>query len=170
MSRIYKIKKAFLAPFIAVVTLLFVLLALSLFTGQSWEKIFLAALCLVTLAIAVEASEREVAVSENGVRLRKFFRTKNFTWAEITHLGVVMIRNKAFFLLTTTRGFYIFSNLLQDHAHLIRFLADKLGDEKAEAEIRAYLEKPVERTSLIVITWIVLIIIVAIVATKLIKL
>ena len=152
------------------VALLFVLLALSLFSGQPWEKILLAVLSIITLAIVVEASEREFALSENGLRIRKFFRTKNFTWLEITHLGIVIMRNKAYFLLTTTKGFYLFSNLLQDHTLLIRNLADKLGDEKVEAEVRNYLDAPIERTSLIVLTWIALVMIVAIILTKLIKL
>lgn len=169
MHQVYKIKKTFRVPFAAAVALLFVLLLLSLFGGESWEKILLAALFVITLVIAIETSEREFAVSENGLRIRKFFRAKNFTWAEITHLGIVIMRNKAYFLLTTTKGFYVFSNLLQDHALLIRYLADKLETEKVEAEIKNYLEAPIERTSLIVLTWIALIIIVAIILTKLIK-
>lgn len=170
MNQVFKIKKAFRIPFISAVTLLFVLLALSLFDGQIWEQILIAAICVVTLVIAIETREREFTVFENGLRIKKFFRTKDFTWAEITHLGVVIMRNKAYFLLTTTKGFYVFSNLLQNHTLLIRHLADKLGEEKVEAEVKSYLEDPVERTSLVVLTWIALIIIVAIILTKLIKL
>ena len=149
------------------VALLFVLWALSLLSGQTWEKIILAVLCVTTLVIAIESYEREVTASEDGLRIKKFFRIKNFTWAEITHLGVVIMRNKAYFLLTTTKGFYMFSNLIQDHTRLIRHLAEKLGDEKVEVEIKNYLENPIERTSLIVLTWIALMIIVAIILTKL---
>lgn len=170
MNQAYKIKKAFRLPFMIAVALLFVLLALSLFSGQPWEKMLLAALSIITLVIAVEASEREFAFSEDGLRIRKFFRTKNFTWSEITHLGIVIIRNKAYFLLTTTKGFYLFSNLLQDHTLLIRTLTEKLGNEKVEVEVKSYLETPIERTSLIVSTWIALVIIVAIILTKLITL
>lgn len=168
MNQIYRIKKAFTYPFIAAVILLGVLLALSLFSGQSWERGILAVLFVLAALVAVEAYERTFSVSEDGLRIRKFFRIKNFSWAEITHLGVVVMRNKAYFLLTTTKGFYIFSNLLQDHALLIRRLTEKLENERVEAEIKTYLESPVERTSLIVLTWIALIIIVAIILTKLI--
>ena len=167
MNQVFKVKKAFLVPFIAAVALLLVLLAISLFSGPLWEKIILAVLCLISMIIAIEAFEREFTVSGDGLRIKKFFRIKKFTWTEITHLGVVIMRNKAYFLLTTTRGFYMFSNLLQDHTLLIRTLTDKLGDEKVEAEIKNYLENPIERTSLIVLTWIVLIIIIAIILTKL---
>jgi len=167
LEQVYKIQKAFIIPFLTAVVLLFVLLVLSLFGGESWEKILLACLFIITMMIAIEALEREVAVSENGLSIRKFFRTKKFTWSEITHLGIVVMRYKAYFLLTTTRGFYIFSNLLQGHALLIRHLADRLGDEKVEVEVKNYLENPVERTSLIVFTWIILLIVVVIIFSKL---
>ncbi|MRR17675.1 MAG: hypothetical protein EG826_14600 [Deltaproteobacteria bacterium] len=167
MNQIYRIKKAFTYPFITAVILLGVLLVVSLFSGQSWERAILAVLFVLAALVAVEASERTFSVSDDGLRIRKFFRIKNFSWAEITHLGVVVMRHKAYFLLTTTKGFYIFSNLLQDHALLIRRLTEKLENERVEAEIKTYLESPVERTSLIVLTWIALIIIVAIILTKL---
>ena len=167
MTQVYKIKKAFIVPFIIIVALLCVLLALSLFSGQAWESILLAVLFIVTLAIAIEVSEREIIVSENELVIKKFFRTKNFTWSEITHLGVVIMRSKAYFLLTTTKGFYIFSNLRQDHAGLIRRLVSKLDDDRVEVEIKTYLENPVERMSIFVMTWIALIVLIAIIVTKL---
>ncbi len=170
MSETYKIKRAFVVPFLIAVALLFVLLILSLIDGPHWERILLAVLFVATLAVAAESYEREFTVSETGLSIRKFFRTKNFTWAEMTHLGVVVMRNKAYFLLTTTRGFYMFSNLLQNHSLLVRFVAQKLGDEKVEPEIKSYLEQSIERKSLVVTIWIVLVILVAIIATKLIKL
>jgi hypothetical protein len=170
VSQVYKINKTFIAPFIIAVALLFVLLVLCLFSGQTWEIILLAVLCVITMGVAVEAFEREFVVSEDGLRMKKFFRTKSFSWAEITHLGIVIMRNKVYVLLTTTKGFYVLSNLLQDHTLLIRFLTDKLGDEKVEPEIKNYLEHPIERTSLFIMTWVVLIVIVAIIVTKLIKL
>jgi len=167
VNRVFKIKKAFIVPFVIAVALLFALLALSFFIGQPWEKMVLGVLCFITTIVAVEASEREFAVSEDTLRIKKFFRVKNFIWAEITHLGVVVMRNKAYFLLTTTKGFYMFSNLWQDHTLLIQYLSEKLGDEKVEAEVKNYLGNPIERTSLIVLTWVAVIIIVAIILTKL---
>jgi len=92
---------------------------------------------------------------------------KNFTWPEITHLAVVVMRNKAYFLLTTTKGFYIFSNLLENHAALVRFLLDKLGQEKVEVEVTNYLEHPIERRSLIVMSWVAVIVISIIIILKL---
>ncbi len=167
MQNIYKVKRAFVIPFSIIVTLLFFLFGLSLINGQTWEKVVLSVLCIITLAICVEATRREIAVSEDGLKLKKFFRVKNFTWAEITNLAIVVMNNKAYFLLTTTKGFYIFSNLLENYAELIRFLRDKLGEEKVEVEVLNYLEHPTSRLSLIVMSWISVIVISIIILLKL---
>jgi hypothetical protein len=166
MTQVYKIRKAFRFPFMAVTVLLFSLFLTGMASGEFWERILTGALFAAALVVAIEASEREFRTSETGLQIRKFFRTKNFVWAEITHLGTVLLRNKAYFLLTTTKGFYIFSNLLQDHTLLLQALAEKLGEEKVEAEIKQYIETPRERTSLIVLTWVALIILVAILLTR----
>jgi len=157
MQNIYKVKKAFVIPFSVIVVLLFILFVLSLSSGQTWEKIILAVLCVSSLAIGVEAIRREIIVNEEGLTLKKFFRVKNFTWTEITHLAVVVMKNKAYFLLTTTKGLYIFSNLIENHVALIQFLRDKLGPEKVEAEVINYLEHPLARLSLIVMSWVAVI-------------
>ena len=167
MQNIYKVKRAFLIPFSITIILLFFLFGLSLIAGEAWEKIILAILCVSSLAIGVEAARREITVNEEGLKIKKFFRVKNFTWPEITHLAVVVMKNKAYFLLTTTKGFYIFSNLLGNHTSLIRFLRDKLGQEKVEVEVTNYLEHPIERLSLIVMSWVAVIVISIIILLKL---
>ncbi|HPC85826.1 MAG TPA: hypothetical protein P5238_08180 [Smithellaceae bacterium] len=166
MNPVYKIRKAFRYPFVTLTVLLFVLFLTGLVRGENWEKILTGALFAVALIVAVESSEREFGISENGLRIRKFFRTKHFTWSEITHLGTVILRSKAYFLLTTTKGFYLFSNLLQDHTLLLGQLAEKLGEEKVETEIRNYIGAPKERTSLVVLTWVALILLIAVVLTR----
>jgi len=169
VNQTYKIKKTFITPFLIAVALLLVLLIMSLINGAVWEKILVAVLFVLSLVVAVESYERKFAFSEEGLTMRKFFRTKNFTWAEITHLGVVVLRNKAYFLLTTTKGFHILSNMLQNHTQLVRSVADKLGEEKVEPDIRSYLDNPIERMSTVVLMWVVLVILVAIIINKIIK-
>lgn len=149
----FKVKKAFLIPFIIIVVLLFLLLLLSLFKGQTLEKFLLAVTFVVTLFIAVESTKRKVTIINGGIKIEKFFRVKEFTWAEITQLGVVILRKKVYFILTTIKGFYFFSNLLENHALLIRAIVDKLDNERVEIEIKNYLENPIEQHSLIVTCW-----------------
>ena len=166
-QNIFKIKRAFLVPFNAIVVLLFLLFLLSLFRGQMWEKMVLAVSFATTLLIAIEATRRKIVVTNEGLIIEKFSRTKEFVWTEITHLGVVNMRNKIYFLLTTTKGFYFFSNLLENHALLIRCLVDKLGYEKVETEVKNYLDHPVERHSLIVMCWFAVLISTAFIILKL---
>lgn len=168
MQQNFKIKKEFLIPFLIAIALLFVLFIISLWTDQFWEKISLAVIFVVTAAVGIEAARREISVTEEGLQIKKFFRTKKFIWSEITNLSVVVIRSKAYFLLTTTKGFYMFTNLLQNHVSLISYLTGKLGEEKVEAELKNYLDHPIERVSLIVMTWVALVIIIAVIAVKLI--
>jgi len=164
---IFKIKRALVAPLIAITALLFVLFLLSLSGGLLWEKIILGCFFVCTLAIATECCKREMIISEQGLIIKKFFRCKEFSWAEVTQLAVVAMGKKVYFLLTTTKGFYIFSNLFANHALLIRALMDRLGEEKVEAEVKNYLDHPVERLSLIIMSWVAALIILVIIIVKL---
>jgi hypothetical protein len=167
--QIYKIKKAFLIPFGVSVALLGILSVMMLLTGATWEKVFITLIFFVALAVCIEASYRQIVASDDGLQIRKFFRTKNLTWPEITHLGMMVVRNKVYFLLTTTRGFTILSNLIEKHTLLIAFLAGRLGEEKVETEVRDYLEHPIERLSLLIMTWIAVVVIIAVIVAKLMK-
>lgn len=163
---VFKIKKAFLVPFIILVCLLGLLLLFSLLKGQPWEKIILGISFAGTLLVVIEAVNREIAVTPNGLNIKKFFRVKYVTWPDMTHLAIVELNKKAYFLLTTTKGFYFFSNMFENHALLIQLIVDKLEPKKVETEIRTYLEHPIERRSLIVICWIIVLIISAFIILK----
>ena len=131
-----------------------------------WERIILAVFFISSLLIGIETARREIVVTEEGLQSKKFFRIKNFFWREITHLGVVELRNKAYFLLTTTKGFHFFSNILGNHSLLVRLLVDKLGAEKVEIEVKNYLDHPVERLSLIIMSWMAVLVIIAVIILK----
>jgi hypothetical protein len=166
-QNIFKTTRAFLTPFLGIVALLGVLFILSLYKGQAGEKAVLAISFFGALLVGIEAAERNIMVTKDGLKIKKFFRTKDFIWPEITHLGVVDLRNKTYFLLTTTKGFYFFSNMFENHALLVRSIMDKLGDEKVEVEVKNYLDHPSERHSLIVICRVIVLIIIAFIILKL---
>ncbi len=166
-QNVFKIRKAFLVPFMATVVLLFLLLILSLVKGQSIEKFILTFAFVGTFAIGLEASSREITVTNDNIRIKKFFRVKSITWSDITHLGVVDLNKKAYFLITTTKGFYFFSNMFENHALLIQRIVDKLEDKKIETEVKNYLEHPSERHSLIVICWLTVLITIIFIILKL---
>jgi hypothetical protein len=165
-ENIYKIRRAFLVPLISIVVLLFFLFLISLIHSQKWEIIVVAILFLGTLAAGLDMVKREIVVSDQGLKIKNVFRCKEFTWAEITSLGVVVLKKKVYFLLTTTKGFYFFSNLLENHSLLVRSLAGKLAEEKVDAEVKNYLDHPLERFSLMVMSWIAVGIIVGVIILK----
>lgn len=165
-EKTYKVKKAFLVPLAVIVVLLFFLFLVSLVKSENWEKIVIAVLFLFSSAAFVGMGKKKIIVDDQGLKIKNIFRSKEFKWAEITHLAVVVLRKKVYFLLTTTKGFHIFSNLLENHALLIRELADKLGDDKVEAEVRNYLNNPLERLSFIIMSWVAVVIIIAVIILR----
>ena len=97
-QNVFKIRRAFLVPFITIVVLLFLLFLIGLFRGQLWEKIILAVSFASTLLIAIEATRRKIVLTDEGLKIEKFFRTKEFVWTEITNLAVVNLSHKIYFL------------------------------------------------------------------------
>jgi hypothetical protein len=166
MQDIYKIKRAFIIPLFTIVALLFLLFLISIFKGQMWENVILFLMFFITLLVGIEAFRREIIINDNDLTIKKFFRSKKFSWAEITQLAVVALKKKAYFLLTTTKGFYIFSNLFENHSLLINTLVNRLSEEKVEIEVKNYLNNPVERLSLIVMSWIAVLTIGAVIILK----
>jgi len=165
-ENVYKIRRAFLIPIIAIVVLLFLLFLISLFNSRIGEIIVLAILFFASLTIGIEMTKREIVINDQGLKIKKAFRCKEFGWAEITHLGVVVLKKKVYFLLTTTKGFHIFSNLLENHALLICSLMNRLGEEKVEVEVKNYLDHPLERLSMIVMSWVAVLVIIAVIILK----
>ena len=103
---------------------------------------------------------------DQGLKIKNIFRSKEFGWMEITHLAVVVLKKKVYFLLTTTKGFYIFSNLFENHASLVSSIMDRLDEEKVEVEVKKYLDHPLERLSLIVMSWVAVVIIIGVIILK----
>ncbi len=165
-ENIFKIRRAFLIPLWAIIVLFFALFAQSLFIGQLWEIIVSVIFFAVLLAIAIEASERAIILSENKLKIKKFFRQKEFDWERVTSLGIVELGKKVYFLINASRGLYFFSNMTERHAHLVDLLVKKIDEERVEPQVREYLERPVERLSLIVMSYVAVLIIAAIIIIK----
>jgi hypothetical protein len=135
--------------------LLFSLSAVSLIKNSgNTEMIVVPILFLISLAAFIDMIKRKIVVSDRGMKIINIFRKKEFELSEITHLAVVVLKKKIYFLLTATKGFYIFSNLFENHADLIKTLVERIGEQRVEMEVKAYLDHPVERLALIVMSWV----------------
>ncbi len=166
-EKIYRIRRAFLVPLISIVVLLFSLLIVSLIKNSGkWEIIVVPVLFFISLVACVDMIKRKIIINDQGLKIKNVLRSKEFGWSEITHLAVVVLKKKIYFLLTTTKGFYIFSNLFENHSLLVRTLVEKLGEEKVEVEVETYLEHPVERLALIVMSWVAAVIIIGAIILK----
>jgi hypothetical protein len=167
-QRIYTIRKAFLIPFTVDVVLLFVLLVISLFLGGApAEKGVLAVIFLPMFLIFLEARFRSVFVGDRGIRLKKFLRTKDVDWEDITHVGALIIRNKVYLLLTTVKGFFILSNAYEKFPLLIRDIVEHTGQEKVEEEVRGQMEHPPVSWENVIAAWIAAAVIAGIIFMKL---
>jgi hypothetical protein len=163
----YKIRRAFLVPLIILVVLLLLLTIVSIIKSSGkWEIIIVPVFFVASLAALIDMIKRKIFINDQGMKIKNVFRVKEFDWQEITHLAVVILKKKIYFLLTTTKGFYIFSNLFENHAQLVQLIDEKIGEDKVEMEVKTYLDHPVERLAPIVMSWVAAGIIVGVIFIK----
>ena len=130
-QNVYRIRRSFLFPFFVDFILLFFLLLLSYFMGGSkLERILLTAIFIPVLYVLFESSFRMVQTGDQGVMIRKFMRKKELRWEDITHIGALILRSRAYLLLTTVKGFYILSNAYEKFSHLVADLASHMDNER----------------------------------------
>jgi hypothetical protein len=166
-QQVFRIRNHFLVPLAIDVLLLLILLLLSVFyKGSSTERMVLAVIFVPAVLIFLESYSRRVTTDDNGIAIRKFLREKNFQWQEITHVGLLVMRSKAYFLLTTTKGFYVLSNAYEKHEEMIRHLSDHLDGEKVDENVREQVAAPMRNLSDVVGAWIALIVLAGIIAVK----
>ncbi len=135
--------------------------------GSGLERIFLVAITLITIAFFLIARDRRITITDQGIVIRKFFRTKEIHRDEINHVGCVILRKRVYLLLTTTRGFMILSNAYEDFSALVRDIVAQVGPDKVEEEVRAQTEKPVRNRADVISLWFAVVVISGLIILKL---
>jgi len=167
-TQTFEIRRDILIPFGISAGLLLCLLVLALLgEGSALERIFLAVITLIGIAFFLLARDRRITLTDQGIVIRKFFKTKEIRWDEITHVGCLILRKRVYLLLTTTRGFIILSNAYGDFSTLIRNLVAQVGSEKAEKEVRALVENPVKNRADVISLWFSVAVIIGLIILKL---
>jgi len=139
--RIYTIHRALVLPLaLNALLLLTVLVLTTVRPSTAAERALLAAALVPMAVIAVEASMRRVAVSDEGLVLRKFFKQRTFRWADITHVGALAVRRKVYLVLTTTKGFHVLSNAYGRFGDLVRDVLARMEAQRIEEGAREILE------------------------------
>jgi hypothetical protein len=99
------------------------------------------------------ARDRRITITDQGIVIRKLFRTKEIHRDNITHVGCVILRKKAYLLLTTTKGFIILSSAYENFSALLRSIVGQVDPEKVEEEVRALAESPVKNRADVISLW-----------------
>jgi hypothetical protein len=163
----FKIRRDLLIPFGIIAGLLTLLLILTLLgKGSTMERAFLAVLTIPTVTLFLEARNRRATMTDQGIAFKKFFRIKEILWVDINHVGCVIIRNKVYLLLTTTKGFFILSNAYEDFSALIRIILENVAPEKVEEDVRAQGETPVKNRADLISLWFAVAVILGIILVR----
>ena len=117
--------------------LLFCLLMMAMLQGgDRTEKLVLALFFLPTLLLSLECVFRRVAVTDEGLAIRKFGRTRAFSWEEITRVGCLTVHRKVYLLLTTVKGLFIVSNAFGEFSTLVENIVARVDPQRVEEDVR----------------------------------
>lgn len=167
-QRFYGVRRALLFPLGLDVVLLFGLLANAVFRkGETAEELVFALFFVLTLVIFSVSYRRRVAVAEGGLVIRRFWGEKALAWDEITHVGCLTLHRKVYLLLTTVKGFFIVSSVLEGFPVLAEEIVTYVGVEKVEADCRLQAGRAVTGIATIAPAWIAAAAMVGIILLKL---
>lgn len=165
---IFEIRRALLIPFGICAGLLVCLLVLSLLgEGSALERIALVVITMATATLFLIARNRRITITDQGILIRKLFKTKEIHQDDISHVGCVILRKRIYLLLTTTKGFIILSNAYEDFSAIIRNIVEKVGPEKAEEEVRALGKSAANNPADIMSLWFAVVVISGLIILKL---
>ncbi|PKN33699.1 MAG: hypothetical protein CVU61_12165 [Deltaproteobacteria bacterium HGW-Deltaproteobacteria-19] len=166
----YRIKASFLIPLGLDVFLLLVLFAWSVLgTGAFTERIVLGVFFLLALAVFTESVSRNVSTDEEGIAIRKFFRETRLLWQEVNYAGTLIMRGKAYILLTTTKGYHVLSSAYANYEKLVADMVRHLDAERVEETLRAQVDQPVRGRSDAAAAWFAAAVILGILVLKFLK-
>ena len=144
-SHFYRIKKSFLFSLCVIACLLVIMLGLSLYYGPSvTELIVLGIILCASAAILLECCYRSVTVGLNGLTIKRFFKTREIPWDMVHQVGMMIIRRKCYLILTTGRGFHIFSSSYGNFTDFVRNVVGHVSSEYVDENVQGYVEDPVE--------------------------
>ena len=151
----FSIRKSFLLPLGLVVLLTLVLLISCLFQQVPLAKILiLTALILPAALLFIESSRRRFIIEKDGIRIRKLFRSKRMTFADLTSIDTVQVRKRAFLSISSEADFIILSNSYANFGQLLKQLLPKVPDSVISEETRQMADNPPEKTSDVFSAWV----------------
>lgn len=124
-----------------------------LYRGSALEVAIFVAFFLPAAYLFLDLLFRGISIDDKGLSLRRLWGLKRLPWEAITHVGGLVIHNKAYILLTTVIGFFVISNAYRGFAALSNELLSHIDTEKVDEEVRAQLNNLPESKSQIAMPW-----------------
>ena len=167
-QRIYRIRKTFLVPLGLVVVLALILLISCLLLRLPLVKILILAAFLVPATVLfAESSLRRVSLEEDGILVKKLFRSKRLRYGDLTSIDTVMVRRRAFVSLSSEEDFLILSNSYDHFGALLSQLLEKAPEKIVSSETRQLAEKPPVKNGDIFSAWLAVIVLILILYVQL---
>jgi len=165
----YTIRKALLFVLGLDAFLLFCLLLIALLLkGDATEKLVFTIFFLPTLLLFLECFFRRITVTQEGVVIRKYGRTKAFPWEEITRVDCLTVHRKVYLLLTTAKGFFIVvSNAFGGFSRLAEEILTRVEPERIEEDVRPQAASAGKGIAALVPAWVAAVFMMAMVLMKL---
>lgn len=154
-ARVFVIRRAFVVPMGLLIALTVVLLAVCLLQGQPTAKVVILAGLLVPLAVLfVESAFRRVVIDQDGVTAIRPFRQRQISFADVTGLETVRVRNRVFMTLVAGEDdFLIISNSYGDFPLLVESLVAAVAEGAVTEETRQLAQQPPLRQADVFTAW-----------------
>jgi hypothetical protein len=135
--------------------------------GETAERLVCALFFVLTLVLFFVSCRRRVAVAEGGLVIRRAWDERALAWDEITRVGCLTLHRKVYLLLTTVKGFFILSSLLEGFPALAEEIVNYVGVERVEEDCRAQTGRAAAGSAATVPAWIAAAVMIGIILLKL---
>lgn len=150
----FYIRRTFLLPLALLLVLSLALLVTVLAQGQPLAKaLILGFMLLPVAAFFVESVFRRAVITDEGITVHKFLRSKHLSFAEMTAVETVLVRKRAFLTLCVGEEFVILSNAYADFPDLVRALLTRVPPSAISDETRVMAQAPPVKTTDIISCW-----------------
>ncbi len=164
---IHTIRKSFLLPMGLVVVFSIVLLATTLYLGLPTAKVvILSAFLLPVCLLFAESSRRRVTVGDEGIEVRKLFRHKRLSYAELTDVDTIQMRKRVFVSLSSEDDFVILSNSYDRFGELLKAIIDRVPDSIVSDKAKQLAAVPPKKCSDIFSAWLAVAVLVLIICVQ----
>ena len=150
----FTIRRGFLIPLTILVIEVLILLGSCIILHQPLGKtIILGVMIVPILILLIECLFRQTIIDDNSITSRKFLRSKQLPFSEITAMETILIKKRAFITLSAGDDFLILSNAYADFPALATELSKHIPNEVISPETMEMIQNPPSKSTDIISCW-----------------